>query len=39
MKFTDIKEMKFSIHNQGKFQFNYKIFDWFDEEIRKELAA
>ena len=37
MKFGQEKEMTFQIFNQGKFPFSYTIFDWLDDEMRKEL--
>ena len=37
IQFNDQKTLTFEIKNNGLFEFNYAIFDYYDEESRKKL--
>lgn len=35
IQFNDQKVLSFEIKNEGMFDFNYNVFDFFNEEFRK----
>ncbi len=35
IQFNENKTMSFEIKNEGLFEFNYTVFDFFNEEFRK----
>ena len=39
IQFNDTKILNMEIKNEGLFEFNYNLFDYFNEEYRKEILS